>query len=241
VVMTVVDHLKPVRAECDNQPGLDFCGNLAHIFSFGAVYRPGLEKRTSAISSQSQPRHSRWHGRVETPQPQDCGWPDCAAVGEFRAPRSNRLPGDEGGWQYLCLDHVRAFNAGYNYFDGLSPDEIYAAQSPLAGWEKTELKGGRMAFSIGDPHGLFGDAAQPARPTSARWSAKGDAQALGALGLDRNATAADIRRAYRGLVRRYHPDSNGGDRSHEGKLQAVVNAFTHLKSAAGYTTESNQT
>ena len=42
---------------------------------------------------------------------------------------------------------------------------------------------------------------------------------------DRNATAADIRRTYRGLVRRYHPDSNGGDRSHEGKLQAVVNAI----------------
>lgn len=178
---------------------------------------------------------------METPAEQACAWPGCAEHGEFRAPRSNRTPGDIGGWQFLCLDHVRDFNAGYNYFDGLSPDEIHAAQSPIAGWEKTVLKGGRMAFSIGDPHELFDGPARPSRPPTSRWAHKGDGQALGALGLDRNATPADIRRAYRSLVRRYHPDSNGGDRSHEGKLQAVVNAFTHLKAAAGYTTESNQT
>lgn len=146
-----------------------------------------------------------------------------------------------GGWQYLCLEHVRAFNAGYNFFDGMSVDEIHAAQSPMAGWVQDMVRG-RPAFTIGDPHDLFAQAG-PARPKPppGRWAAPGDAQALGALGLDRNASPADIRRAYRALVRRYHPDSNGGDRSHEGKLQAVVNAFTHLKSAAGYKMESNKT
>ena len=102
-----------------------------------------------------------------------------------------------------------------------------------------------MAFSIGDPHGLFDGPLRQSRPRAngpaARWADTGDAQALGALGLDRGATPADIRRAYRGLVRRYHPDTNEGDRSLEGKLQAVVNAFTHLKAAAGYRTESNET
>ncbi len=147
-----------------------------------------------------------------------------------------------GGWQFLCLDHVRAFNAQYNYFDGMTPDEVSAAQSPLAGWVKDTVKG-KPAFSLGDPHELFTMAAGPASPRrwqDDRWSAKGDAQALGALGLDRAATPADIRRAYRRLVRRYHPDSNGGDRSNEGKLQAVVKAFTHLRSTAGYKMESDK-
>ena len=147
------------------------------------------------------------------------------------------MPGDVGGWQFLCLDHVRAFNARYNYFDGMTPDEVSEAQSPLAGWVRDTVRG-KPAFSLGDPHALF-TADRRARTAPERWSGKGDAQALGALGLDRSATAADVRRAYRGLVRRYHPDSNGGDRSHEGKLQAVVGAFTHLKSAAGYKMESN--
>ena len=53
-------------------------------------------------------------------------------------------------YRWLCLDHVRAFNAGYNYFDGLSPDEIHAAQSPLAGWEKDLVRGGRMEALEGD-------------------------------------------------------------------------------------------
>lgn len=152
------------------------------------------------------------------------------------------MPGDVGGWQFLCLDHVRAFNAQYNFFDGMTPDEVSEAQSPLAGWVKDTVRG-KPAFSLGDPHELFTAAARGPAPSERwadnRWSGKGDAQALGALGLDRSATAVDVRRAYRAAVRRYHPDSNGGDRSHEGKLQAVVNAFTHLKSAAGYKMESN--
>ncbi len=138
----------------------------------------------------------------------------------------------------LCLEHVREFNAGYNFFDGLSPDEIHEAQSPLAGWERTEAgRGGRQAFSFGDSHDLFGSETRP-RPAARRWSGFGDQQALSALGLGDAATADDVRRAYKRLVRRYHPDSNEGDRSMEGKLQAVVNAYTHLKQASAFRTES---
>ena len=61
-----------------------------------------------------------------------------------------------------------------------------------------------------------------------------DRKALTVLRLDSTACFADIRRAYKELVRRYHPDSNGGDRSLEGKLQEVIDAYTHLKSAAAF-------
>jgi hypothetical protein len=121
----------------------------------------------------------------------------------------------------------------------MTPDEVSEAQSPLAGWVRDTVRG-KPAFSLGDPHELFSAAGRTRAAAPDRWAGKGDAQALGTLGLDRNASAADIRRAYRGLVRRYHPDSNGGDRSHEGKLQAVVGAFTHLKSSPGYKMESNK-
>jgi DnaJ-domain-containing protein 1 len=147
------------------------------------------------------------------------------------------VPGDAGGWQFFCLDHVRAFNARYNFFDGLSPDEIHEAQSPLAGWEQTVTQKGRPAFSFGDAHDLFPGDKKPA-PAPRRWSGFGDAQALVALGLTDAAGAADVRRAYKRLVRRYHPDSNAGDRTQEGKLQAVVNAYTHLKSAKAFRSES---
>jgi DnaJ-domain-containing protein 1 len=92
---------------------------------------------------------------------------------------------------------------------------------------------GKPAFTFGDAHDLFTTATQT-RTTPRRWPGSGDAQALSALGLTDAATAADVRRAYKRLVRRYHPDSNKGDRTHEGKLQAVVNAYTHLKSASAF-------
>lgn len=147
------------------------------------------------------------------------------------------MPGDRGGWQYFCLEHVRAFNARYNYFDGLSPDEIHAAQSPLAGWARTETMKGRQAFHFGDVHEVMGAGAK-ARPRERRWPGAGDSQALGALGLDDSADAAAVRRTYKRLVRRYHPDSNGGDRSNEGKLQAIVSAYTHLRAQPRFKSES---
>ncbi len=83
---------------------------------------------------------------------------------------------------------------------------------------------------------MFSGDRRPASPR--RWPGTGDAQALLALGLGDDATAADVRRAYKRLVRRYHPDSNGGDRAQEGKLQVVVNAYTHLKASSAFRTES---
>lgn len=192
-------------------------------------------------------RRPRFHGRVELPESAICAAPGCANPAEFRAPRSNRVAGEVGGWQFLCLDHVRAFNAGYNFFDGMSPEAIAAAQSPLAGWERAahDPPRGRMAADgsrtrFNDPlnamRGRYGpDVFAGRRARSGHVVDDTDMKALKLLGLTVDATLADIRRAYHAAVRRFHPDANGGDRAHEGKLQAVVQAYTHLRSAPAFT------
>lgn len=177
-------------------------------------------------------RHTRFHGRVVTPEPLICAHPDCNQMAEFRAPRSNRVPGDVGGWQWLCLDHVKAFNAGYNFFDGMSADDIYEAQSPMAAWASVADPAGPR---FNDPLNVLGARFQAAEAKRAGPALTDrDRRALKVLGLDQAALLADIRTAYRTLVRRFHPDSNGGDRSHEARLQDVVQAYTHLKSAAAF-------
>lgn len=192
-------------------------------------------------------RHTRFHGRVERPEPTPCAHPGCPSPAEFRAPRTNRVAGSVGGWQWLCLDHVRAFNSGYNFFDGLSPEDIAAAQSPLAGWEWAahDPPRGRMAADgsrtrFNDRSGVLRDRYGPdvfagRRAKSGHVLSDPDVAALTRLGLTVDASPADIRRAYKALVRQYHPDANGGDRTHEGKLQAVVQAYTHLKTAPAFT------
>lgn len=167
--------------------------------------------------------------------PTPCGHAGCPAPAEFRAPKSNRVAGAVGGWQWLCLDHVREFNSGYNFFDGMSPDAIAAAQSPLAGWERAAHDPGlRFADPLGMVGDRYGDIFMGRRARSGVVLGDSELRALKTLGLDVEATLADIRRAYKALVRRYHPDTNSGDRSQERKLQDVVQAYTHLKSAPAF-------
>lgn len=51
------------------------------------------------------------------------------------------------------------------------------------------------------------------------------------MGLPHNAEGPAIRERYGALVKQYHPDSNGGDRSMEHRLHVVIRAFKALKSA----------
>ena len=56
-------------------------------------------------------------------------------------------------------------------------------------------------------------------------------KALGPLGLDENADAESIKARYKELVKRLHPDANGGDRSTEDKLREIIQAYNYLRSA----------
>jgi molecular chaperone DnaJ len=48
------------------------------------------------------------------------------------------------------------------------------------------------------------------------------------LGVERNAAAAEIKRAYRKLARKYHPDLNPGDKSAEAKFKEIQEAHSVL-------------
>ena len=79
-------------------------------------------------------RQTKFHGRYEDTG-RVCAHPACEEAGEFRAPGSRGHGFDgPGEWQWLCLDHVREFNAGYDWFEGMSAEEIYQAQAPGSGW-----------------------------------------------------------------------------------------------------------
>ena len=56
-------------------------------------------------------------------------------------------------------------------------------------------------------------------------------RALDEMGLPHNAQAAQVRERYGALIKQYHPDSNGGDRSMEHRLHVVIRAFKALKSS----------
>ncbi len=196
-------------------------------------------------------RPNRFHGRIENTG-RGCDAPGCVEAGEFRAPGSRGPSFDgPGDWRWFCLDHVRAFNAGYDFFEGMSADEILDAQSPVFGWKNqaraySGLSNGPRWADYEDPldaiaaraRGIRGDRerqwTQDAEARQRGLSAR-DRRAMDELGLGYDADRHALRKRYSELVRRFHPDRNGGDRTHEAQLQRVVSAYQHLRKAKRFT------
>ena len=190
-------------------------------------------------------RQDRFHGRVSGTG-RGCDAPGCPEAGEFRAP-GRRTPSFDGpgDYRWFCLDHVRAFNAGYDWFEGMSTEEIMRAQSPIHGWDR-ETRAFSPTAGI-DAAPRWADFADPLEAIHARARARRPAEradgravspderrALDLLGLPLDATRHDLRSRYSQLVRDYHPDRTGGDRSLEHKLQGVVEAYQLLRKAAAF-------
>src|SRR6476646_10110468 len=185
-------------------------------------------------------KQSRMHGSVEGAQA-CCAVPGCREPGEFKAPLAPSDFDGPGAWRFLCLDHVREHNAKYNFFNGMSPDEITEAQSPLAGWERPSR---RFGANGSDPPPAWSDFADPLDAIAGRFGrrpegrtsrfTKDEQRALSVLGLGEDADRHAVRKRYSALVRRCHPDRNGGDRSQEERLGRVIDAYQLLKTARAF-------
>lgn len=193
-------------------------------------------------------RSAKFHGRHEDAD-RLCEAPGCREAGEFRAP-SGRPAGFDGPgeWRWMCLQHVREFNSGYDWFEGMNAEEILEAQSPTSGW-KTESPSFRPTAGVDgmprwadfdDPldaisaraNGIKSRAQREARMAMDGRFSKEEAGALETMGLGLDTDRQRLRRRYSELVRRYHPDRNGGDRRYEARLGQVVEAYQLLRKSA---------
>jgi hypothetical protein len=180
-----------------------------------------------------------------------CQKEGCTKPGSHKAPMGR---GNEGKFWNFCLEHVREYNATYNYFNGMNDSAVATYhKDAMTGhrptWSMSVNKSGRKAhsaprsgipqgeeWSYKDPLGLY-DGQEIAQPVKRKAVAPRRALsprtrvALDQLGLDENATSPLIKAKYKELVKRFHPDANGGDRSYEARLQEIIKAYDAVKSA----------
>lgn len=177
-----------------------------------------------------------------------CEADGCDLPAEHRAPKGRQA---EGEYYWFCLEHVRAYNKSYNYFSGMDDSSVQsyqkessighrptwrmgvggsADQAPPSGKAKYGL-----ADNTNDPFRLFpgtgNDGASATDQRTRRTVHNMERKSLGKLGLDETATADEIRARYKTLVKRHHPDANGGDRSLEDRLREIIQAYNYLKGA----------
>lgn len=178
-----------------------------------------------------------------------CEHPGCKAPGLYRAPKGR---GHEGQYWRFCMAHVREYNASYNYFDGMTDAAIQAFQKDSVvghrptwsmGVEKKKRSGGKgeegssRDWEYYDPLGVLrGENFKTAKPRQHEEPKKPTLsapvrKALDVLGLEAGADSVVIKTQYKLLVKRFHPDANGGDRSFEERLRDIIRAHDILKTA----------
>ena len=161
--------------------------------------------------------------RVQCPV---CEWPKCKAPGTHRAPKGRMR--EKEYWQF-CLDHVRAYNASWNYYAGMSSADIEAAirhdtvwQRPTwpLGW-RLKMRDPLNIIDGDDPDGHGGHPRQREMTI--------EEKALAVFELDPPFTLVELKKRYKLLVKRHHPDANGGDKDSEERLKVINQAFALLK------------
>lgn len=205
-----------------------------------------LASNTGDHHTKAMPR-KRKSGTTSVPDltgmgPRMCAFPDCQAPGDHRAPRSRDVLRE---YIWLCLDHVREYNASWDYYSGMSEGEIEAHRRSDVTWRRPSWpfgaggngRAGAAGYRLHDAFGLFdgdgwpagddrqkGGSAHPARKVP-----ENEHQALAVMDLSPPVTGDGIRARYVELVKLLHPDANGGDKHAEERLKLVNQAYTTLK------------
>jgi DnaJ-domain-containing protein 1 len=167
-----------------------------------------------------------------------CDHPGCEGAGDYRAPRS-RLELDAYFW--FCLEHVRAYNAAWNYYAGMSEREIESEIRRDTVWQRPSWKLGQRhgpAYEarMRDYFGVYGAnggqrrARSPGGDASTR-AASAREQALAVFDMELPFTQSTLKARYKVLVKMHHPDAHGGDKEAEEKLKIINQAYTTLKAS----------
>jgi len=179
------------------------------------------------------------------PQKHQCQWAGCEKEGTHRAPAGR---GREGQFLYFCVDHVREYNKNFNYFSGLDDEAVANLQKDalMTGlrptWKTSQgatartaaefssLRSGSAAYQnrMRDPFNMFGKARVQTRQRKLKPL---EAKAFATLGLEGDVKPDEIKARYKELVKRHHPDANGGDRASEDRLRDILQAYNLLKHA----------
>lgn len=210
-------------------------------------------KTKSTIFDSVRIKPRRGSVEPETQARPGCDWEGCDNPGIHKAPKGAR---SEGQFHNFCLEHVRHYNKAYNYFSGMDDEEIadhatkmnapgsretwafgsnrFGKSNPQPKKFKTRDYSGRQFHDVNNVFARLRSRARTGssgEPVERDITLTGqDRAALEVLGLETRKPSAEIKSAYKSLVKLHHPDANGGDKSSEDRLRAIIAAYNHLKS-----------
>lgn len=194
--------------------------------------------------------------KINAAQPEQCcDHEGCVNEGLYRAPQA---PDKLNEYFYFCLEHIQDYNKQWNYFENFSDDELehYLRYAHL--WERPTWNSGihplmeeKLRARIFD----FYDEEDLKKTKFRHFEKDGDdnigqenfesekntpeLEALDILGITPPTDLPQIKKRYKSLVKRYHPDTNRDDDQAEEKIKKINAAYTLLKIAYAKYDEMN--
>ena len=162
-----------------------------------------------------------------------CDWNNCFELGDYKAPIEKD---NSKNYRLLCLKHIKEFNKNWNYFAGMNDAEVVDFLKSDITWHKPT-----QGFSSSDNffkvlwNNTLNDGFDDSKFKNHFESSKkfkfdhSDIKAFGILGISVGLKWDKIQKKFKKLVKKFHPDSNAGDKKFEEKLKVITLAYTQLK------------
>ena len=162
-----------------------------------------------------------------------CDWENCKESGSFKAPIEKD---NSKNYRWLCEEHIKLFNKSWNYFDGMDQNEIENfLKSDLTWHRPTQQFGSSDNFfnilwtnALSDKFNFFNQEKNINNLNGRKFDTK-DRDAFRIMGLDFNASWPIVKKQFKTLVKKFHPDRNAGNKKFEDKLKRITLAYSHLK------------
>lgn len=200
----------------------------------------GFDMSVSSAKKKN-PRGRRGMSGASETSTRVCDHEGCTEAGKYRAPKSPDVLDD---YFWFCQQHVREYNLKWNFFDSTSEAEAMAQMERDRVWDRPTKPFKRSAeerawarLGVDDPHQVLGDNATRNPGKNAGGSRRlppTERRAIEILDAKDSWSKAEIRKAYKSLIKVLHPDMNGGDRSQEEQLTQVVWAWDQIKTSRNF-------
>lgn len=168
-----------------------------------------------------------------------CAAEGCREAGEYPAPKSRDALRD---YLWFCLEHIRAYNKSWNYYEGLQGAALEAEIRRATTWERPSWKfatGQASEEIFDDTLGLFDFENREAAGPRVQLSPE-ENKAWKTIGIAPISNLDAVKKRYKELAKENHPDRNGGDVQAEERLKEINLAYDLIrKSLSGGESRTN--
>ena len=173
-----------------------------------------LKRKNENLSNSSQPQLIKY-----------CEWKDCNNKGKYKAPKSRKNLRE---FMWFCLNHIKEYNSNWDYFSGLSQNEIEKEVKDDYTWHLPTWPMGKNFYSINIKDDMEILKNKKKKTYTKKLKNNKIYKALEKLNLRPGVNLIEIKKQYKKLVKKYHPDANLNKSSSNNILIEINEAYNIL-------------